>query len=143
MILLSVLYWFFDYHEVRSASIRPLLWLGQNALLVYCLSQFLVLVLDLLYVGLPSYQISLLSLLRNHLFGEYWDVIGLSLWPDPRWPSLYWALLNLTAWTAFIGLLTWSRSSGKSLLRSAVRNQWPGASGQEPVNKLAVASWQR
>jgi hypothetical protein len=50
--------------------------------------------------------------------GESWDVAGLSLWADPRWPSLYWSLLCLSAMTALIGLTTWSRTLLASLKRA-------------------------
>ncbi len=118
MIILGVLYWLFDCRRVRSASAQPILWLGRKALLVYCLSQFLALALDQIYLGQPSEHTSLLCVLRTGAFGEYWDVAGLSLWTDPRWPSLYWALLCLSAMTALIGLLTWSRTLLASLKRA-------------------------
>jgi predicted acyltransferase len=118
MILLGVLFWLFDCRRARPASAQPVLWLGRKTLLVYCLSQLLALALDQVYLGQPSQHTSLLGALRTCVLGESWDVAGLSLWADPRWPSLYWSLLCLSAMTALIGLTTWSRTLLASLKRA-------------------------
>jgi predicted acyltransferase len=114
LIILGALYWLFDYRQVRSGYAEPLVWLGQNALQVYCLSRLLNLTLELLYLGTPAQHRGLMSCLRTNLFGEYWEVNGLSWWTDLRWPSLYWALLCLLVWTAFTGLVTYARTYYKS-----------------------------
>jgi predicted acyltransferase len=110
LLLLGGLYWLCDCRRARAETAGPLVWLGRNALVVYCLSQVLVLALEVLYVGTPSEHTSLIALLRADLFGEAWEISGLSLWADLRWPSLYWALLCLLVWIAFTGLMTYARS---------------------------------
>ena len=60
--------------------------------------------LTMLYLGTPSEHTSLLALLSDILFGRHWDVMGLSPWPDPRWPSLLWGVLCLMPWTLLITL---------------------------------------
>jgi predicted acyltransferase len=105
LIILGFLYWLFDCHKARPVCLRPLLRLGQNSLLAYCLSQVGVMALDLMYLGTPSHHSNFLTLIHTALFGESWNVLGLTPWPDPRWPSLYWALLCLLSWTTVIGLV--------------------------------------
>ena len=104
LIILGLLYWLFDCRKARVVCLRPLLWLGQHALLAYCLSQVGVMTLEMLYLGTPSHHTKLLTVFHTALFGEYWDVSGLTLWSDPRWPSLLWALLCLTSWKTLIWL---------------------------------------
>lgn len=104
MAILGVLYWLFDGRKIRPWGFNPVLRLGQNALSAYVLSQIGFMALTMLYLGTPSEHTSLLALLADILFGRHWDVMGLSPWPDPRWPSLLWAVLCLIPWTLLIAL---------------------------------------
>ncbi len=125
MTILGALYWLFDRRKIRVDWVRPFLWLGQNPLLAYCLSQVGVMAFDLLYIGTPSHHTSLLALIHNVLLGEDWDVMELTLWSDLRWPSLYWALLCLTSWTLLIGLFPRTLNFTKVFFKQHLRTFIP------------------
>jgi predicted acyltransferase len=96
---LGVLYWLIDLRKVNLAWASPFIWLGTKPLLAYCGSQAMFLALYTLYVGTPWEHTSLLTLFQNGLFGVHWDILGETAWRDPRWPSLFWALVCLSFWT--------------------------------------------
>lgn len=114
VISLGALYWLTDLRRTRMAWGRPIVWLGQNPLWAYGASQVGFMALYLLYIGTPAHHTNLLTMAHTALFGENWDILGQTPWLDPRWPSLYWAMLCLTFWTALLGLL-----DRKPLLRRA------------------------
>jgi predicted acyltransferase len=103
LITLGLLYWLVDLKKVPWAN-KPFAWLGTRPLFAYCGSQVAFLALYTLYIGTPAEHTNLLLMILNGLFHEHWDIIGLTSWPDPRWPSLYWALLCLIFWTLLMGL---------------------------------------
>ena len=56
-----------------------------------------------LYIGNPWEHTNLLTASQHALFGEHWDILGLTAWRDPRWASLLWALVCLSFWTLLVG----------------------------------------
>jgi predicted acyltransferase len=105
MTFLGVLYWLADLKGKVSGA-RPLFWLGRNPLLAYCGSQVGFMALYLLYYGTPAQHTNLLTAVLNGLFGPHWDSLNQTGWSDPRWPSLFWALICLAFWTAMMGLIS-------------------------------------
>jgi len=105
LVFLGACYWLFDLYQAQVGWIQPFLWLGMNPLFAYVGSQIGVIALGTLYIGTVTQHIHLGTVIQNFLFGEHWDVIGQTVWRDPSWPSLYWALLYLTFWTLLTGLL--------------------------------------
>lgn len=105
LIFLAFWYWLTDIKQVKAVWVMPLIWLGMNPLLAYCGAQIGSLALGALYIGTPAQHTHLITIILNTIFGENWDVAGQTIWQDPRWPSLYWALIYLTFWTLLTGLL--------------------------------------
>ena len=121
LLFLGALYGFLDLKKVKAAWARPFIWLGTNPLLAYCGSQVMFLALYHLYLGTPAEHTNLLTLLQNASFGEYWDVLGVTPWRDPRWPSLTWGLACLTLWTLLTGPVKRQMTALKAPLKTAVR----------------------
>jgi predicted acyltransferase len=105
LMFLAAWYWLTDIKGAEAVWARPFVWLGMNPLLAYCGAQIGSLALGALYIGTPTHHTHLITIILNTIFGGNWDVLGQSRWQDPRWPSLYWALLYLTFWTLLMGLL--------------------------------------
>ncbi len=103
LIYLGAWYWLVDLRHWLLAWVKPFVWLGVNPLLAYCGSQIGSIALGVLYVGTPEQHTHLSILLPEALFGKNWDVVGQTLWQNPLWPSLVWALLYLTFWTLLTG----------------------------------------
>lgn len=103
LLVLAAVYWLIDLKRVKVTWAQPFRWLGTNPLLAYCLSQIAFLALYHLYIGTPAAHTNLLTASQQALFGENWDILGLSSWRDPRWPSLFWALACLATWTLVVG----------------------------------------
>lgn len=114
MIFLGVLHWLIDLKGGLS-YVQPFAWLGKNPLWAYCGSQIGFMALYLLYIGTPAEHTTLAETMRNALFGRQWDILTQTNWLDPRWPSLLWALMCLSFWTALLGLV----SSRLSIFRRA------------------------
>lgn len=129
MTLLGVLYWLADL-KGKLPGARPLFWLGQNPLLAYCGSQVGFMALYLLYFGTPAEHTNLLTALLNALFGPQWDALDVTSWSDPRWPSLFWALICLSFWTAMMGLI----SSKRTFIPGLTRLASPGRLRVKPIN---------
>lgn len=105
LLFLGGLYYLFDLRKAAASWASPFIWLGTRPLLAYVGSQIMFLALYTLYVGNPWEHTNLLTLIHNTLFGERWDILGETAWRDPRWPSLYWALVCLSFWTLLAGPL--------------------------------------
>jgi predicted acyltransferase len=105
LLFLGAWFWLIDLRQVRPVWVQPALWLGLNPLIAYCGSQIALIAWHTLYVGTPSQHTHLIAVISNALFGENWDVIGLTVWRDPHWPALVWALLCLAFWTLVTGIL--------------------------------------
>jgi predicted acyltransferase len=121
LLFLGALYALLDLKKANAAWARPFVWLGTNPLLAYCGSQVMFLALYHLYLGTPAEHTNLLTLLQNASFGEYWDVLGVTAWRDPRWPSLTWGLACLTFWTLLTGPVHRQMGALKAPLRAAAR----------------------
>jgi len=104
LMFLAAWYWLTDVKQAEAVGASPFVWLGMNPLLAYCGAQIGTLALGALYLGTPAHHTHLITIILNALFGENWNVVGQTRWQDPRWPSLYWALLYLTFWTLLMGL---------------------------------------
>jgi predicted acyltransferase len=104
LMFLAAWYWLTDIQQAEAVWARPFVWLGMNPLVAYCGAQIGTLALSALYIGTPTHHTHLITIILNTIFGANWDVLGQSRWQDPRWPSLYWALLYLTFWTLLMGL---------------------------------------
>jgi hypothetical protein len=76
-----------------------------NPLFAYCGAQIGGLALGALYIGTATNHTHLFTIVTDALFGAHWEIPGQTSWHDPRWPSLYWALLYLSFWTLLTGLL--------------------------------------
>ncbi len=98
-------YWLTDLKQAQALWARPFVWLGVNPLCAYCGAQIGTVALGALYIGTATNHTHLFTLVTDALFGANWDVAGQTSWLDPRWPSLYWALIYLTFWTLLTGLL--------------------------------------
>jgi predicted acyltransferase len=105
LMFLGTWYWLTDVKQAKAVWVRPFVWLGMNPLFAYCGAQIGSLALGVLYIGTPPQHTHLITLILNTIFGENWEVVGQTSWQNPRWPSLYWALLYLTFWTLLTGLL--------------------------------------
>ncbi len=108
LMFLAAWYWLTDISDIRQTKTvwaLPFIWLGMNPLLAYCGAQIGTLALGALYIGTPTQHTHLITIILSTIFGENWDVVGQTSWLDPRWPSLYWALIYLTFWTLLMGLL--------------------------------------
>ena len=105
LMFLGAWYWLSDLRQAKAVWVMPFVWLGVNPLLAYCGAQIGSLALGALYVGTPSQHTHLITIILHTIFGANWDVAGQSRWLDPRWPSLYWAIIYLTFWTLLMGLL--------------------------------------
>lgn len=105
LIFFGFWYWLLDLRQAKAPWARPFVWLGMNPLLAYCGAQIGGLALGALYIGTPPHHTHLFTIITDALFGVNWDVAGQTSWRDPRWPSLYWALLYLTFWALLTGLL--------------------------------------
>lgn len=105
LMFLAAWYWLTDIKQAKAVWAMPFVWLGMNPLLAYCGAQIGSLALGSLYLGTPTQHTHLITIILNTIFGANWDVIGQTSWRDPRWPSLYWALIYLTFWTLLTGLL--------------------------------------
>ncbi len=121
LLFLGVLYWLVDLQKWNPSWARPFVWLGTKPLWAYCGSQVGFMALYLLYVGTPDQHTNLMTAIQNALFGINWDVIGETSWRDPRWPSLYWALVILTFWTLLVGPV----SRRLALLKSSIKISAP------------------
>jgi len=124
LLLLGAVYWLIDLKRLKTPWAQPFLWLGINPLLAYCLSQIGFMALYHLYIGSPAAHTNLLSAIQQALFGENWDVLGLSNWRDPRWPSLFWALTCLTFWTLTVRVVQ-TRPSLIQVLRKPATSRRP------------------
>jgi predicted acyltransferase len=131
LLLLGAVYWLIDLKRLKALWTQPFLWLGTKALLAYCLSQIGFMALYHLYIGTPAAHTNLLTAIQQALFGENWDVLGLSNWRDPRWPSLFWALTCLTFWTLTVRLVQ-SRLSLIQVLRKPATTRRPKPAA--PIN---------
>ncbi len=105
LLLLGVCFWLFDLHDWRLIVAQPFVWLGTNPLFAYVGAQVGAIALGTLYIGTVAHHTHLGSLIQSLLFGKHWDVLGETIWHDPSWPQLYWALLYLSFWTLLTGLL--------------------------------------
>jgi predicted acyltransferase len=105
LMFLAFWHWLVDLRQYRAVWARPFVWLGMNPLLAYCGAQIGSLALGVLYIGTPTEHTHLIQIILNALFGASWDTPGHSLWRDPRWPSLYWALIYTAFWALLTGLL--------------------------------------
>ena len=105
LMFLGFWYWLADLKQVKALWARPFVWLGMNPLLAYCGAQIGTIALGALYIGTPTNHTHLFTIITAALFGANWDVAGQTSWRDPRWPSLYWALIYLSFWTLLSGLL--------------------------------------
>jgi predicted acyltransferase len=105
LMFLAAWYWLLDVKQARAPWAQPFVWLGMNPLLAYCGAQIGSLALGVLYWGTPTRHTHLITIIQTALFGKNWEVAGLTSWPDPRWPSLLWALIYLSFWTGLMGLL--------------------------------------
>jgi len=105
LVFLGFWYWLIDLQQARAVWTQPAVWLGMNPLIAYCGSQIAFIALHTLYIGTPTRHTHLIALIRNTLFGHYWEAIGKTSWHDPHWAALLWALLCLTFWTLVSGLL--------------------------------------
>lgn len=105
LMFLGAWYLLTDVQQAKAAWMMPFVWLGMNPLFAYCGAQIGSLALGVLYVGTPAHHTHLISIILNTIFGENWEVGGLTSWRDPRWPSLYWAIIYLGLWTLLAGLL--------------------------------------
>ena len=103
LLLLAAIYWLIDLRKVQAPWAKPFIWLGTRPLLAYCGSQIGFMALYYLYIGTPWEHTNLLTASQHALFGENWDILGLTNWRDPRWPSLLWALACLSFWTLLVG----------------------------------------
>jgi hypothetical protein len=110
---LAFWYWLIDLKQAQAVWPMPFVWLGMNPLLAYCGAQIGSLALGVLYMGTPTQHTHLITLIMIKLFGENWDVVGLTHWWDPRWPSLCWAMIYLSFWTLVVGFLYGSESSSR------------------------------
>lgn len=104
LIFLGFWYWLVDLRQEQAILTQPCIWLGMNPLIAYCGSQLVFIALHTLYIGTPSRHTHLIAVISTALYGENWDVIGQTIWHDPHWPALSWALLCLTFWTVVTGL---------------------------------------
>ena len=105
LLFLGFWYWLMDLKQAKAAWVRPFVWLGMNPLFAYCGAQIGGLALGVLYVGSTPHHTHFFTIITDALFGQNWDVTGQTSWHDPRWPSLYWALIYLSFWTLLTGLL--------------------------------------
>ena len=105
LMFLAAWYWLTDIRQRKTVWALPFIWLGMNPLLAYCGAQIGTLALGALYIGTPTQHTHLITIILNTIFGENWDVVGQTSRLDPRWLSLYWALIYLTFWTLLMGLL--------------------------------------
>jgi len=105
LMFLAFWYWLIELKQAQATWAMPFVWLGMNPLLAYCGAQIGTLALDVLYIGTPTQHTHLITLIMTRIFGENWDVVGLTKWWDPRWPSLCWAMIYLNFWTLVVGLL--------------------------------------
>ncbi len=105
LMFLAFWYWLTDIKKVQAFWAQPFVWLGMNPLFAYCGAQIGTVALGILYLGTPTEHTHLITIILKSLFGENWDVVGQTSWRDPRWPSLYWALIYLSFWTLLSGLL--------------------------------------
>jgi predicted acyltransferase len=105
LLLLGAWFWLIDLRQAWPVWVQPALWLGMNPLIAYCGSQIALIALHTLYVGTSPQPTYLIAVISKALFGENWDVIGMTGWRDPHWPALVWALLCLTFWTLVTGVL--------------------------------------
>jgi predicted acyltransferase len=121
LLFLGALYGLLDLRKARAAWVRPLVWLGTNPLLAYCGSQMMFVALYHLYLGTPAEHTNLLTILQKAFFGESWDVLGMTAWGDPRWPSLYWGMACLTFWTLLTGPVQQQMTALKTPLRTAAK----------------------
>jgi predicted acyltransferase len=104
LMFLAFWYWLSDVKQAKAVWVLPCIWLGMNPLLAYCGAQIGSLALGALYVGTPTQHTHLIDLILTAIFGAQWNVAGQNSWQDPRWPSLYWALLYVAFWTLLTGL---------------------------------------
>ena len=104
LMFLGFWYWLTDLKQAKALGARPFVWLGMNPLLAYCGAQIGTMALGVLYIGTPASHTHFITIITAALFGAHWDVAGQTSWHDPRWPSLYWALIYLTFWTLLTGL---------------------------------------
>jgi predicted acyltransferase len=105
LMFLAFWYWLVDVRQARPAWTLPFVWLGMNPIMAYCGAQIGSLALGVLYLGTATEHTHLIAVILKAIFGEGWDIPGRTMWQDPRWPSLYWALIYLTFWTLLTGLL--------------------------------------
>lgn len=105
LLFLGFWYGVADLYQVRSELMQPCIWLGMNPLLAYCGSQIMFIALHVLYIGTPPHHTHLMPIVMNALFGKHWDIAGQTMWPEPSWPALLWALLVLLFWTLVTGVL--------------------------------------
>ena len=105
LMFLGFWYWLTDLEQANPPWAWPFVWLGMNPILAYCGAQIGAVALGALYIGTPGSHTHLFTLITDPIFGANWDVAGLTKWRDPRWPSLYWALIYLSFWTLLSGLL--------------------------------------
>ena len=105
LMFLAFWYWLTDVKQAKPVWVIPCIWLGMNPLLAYCGAQIGSLALGALYIGTPTQHTHLIELILNTIFGAQWNVAGQTGWHDPRWPSLYWALIYVAFWTLLTGLL--------------------------------------
>jgi predicted acyltransferase len=104
LMFLAGCYWLTSIQQAKPGWAQPFVWLGMNPLLVYCAAQIGSMALGVLYIGTTPSHTHLIMIILNALFGKNWEVAGRTSWLDPRWFSLYWALLYLTFWTLLMGL---------------------------------------
>lgn len=105
LMFLAVWYWLTDVKQAKAVWVLPCIWLGMNPLLAYCGAQIGSLALGVLYIGTPTQHTHFMTLILNAIFGAGWNIVGQAGWQDPRWPSLYWALIYVGFWTLLTGLL--------------------------------------
>ncbi len=124
LLFLGALYGLMDLRKAKASWAWPLVWLGTNPLLAYCGSQVMFLALYHLYIGTPAEHTNLLTILQNALFGENWDILGVTTWHDPRWPSLAWGLVCLSFWTLLTGPVQRQMATLKTPIRAAAKSGW-------------------
>ena len=105
LMFLAAWYWLTDVEQAKAVWAMPCIWLGMNPLLAYCGAQIGSLALGALYIGTPTQHTHIIALILTTIFGAKWNIVGQTSWQDPRWPSLYWALIYVAFWTLLTGLL--------------------------------------
>lgn len=123
LLILGAVYWLIDLRKARAPWAQPFIWLGTRPLLAYCGSQVGFMALYHLYIGNPWEHTNLLTIIHHTLFGENWDILGLTAWRDPRWPSLFWALACLVFWTLLVGPVHQKMISLGASLQMAARRK--------------------